>query len=201
MCKIGVLVSGRGTNLQALLDAQNEGNLGGEVVLVVSNRSGAKGLERARAAGIKTEVLTRLHYPDKDEYDAKLIEVLIENNIDLVVLAGFMRILTERFILAFENKIINIHPSLLPAFKGVRAQWQAVDYGVKISGCTTHFVDRDIDAGPIIMQRAVPVASDDDGDSLAERILEHEHEILVESVRLFCENRLEIRGRKVIIKE
>ncbi len=201
MSRVGVLISGRGTNLQALIDAQLRGELGGQIAIVISNKSSAKGLKRAKAAGIKTEVVTKIKYPDREEFDSKLVSILNENNVDLVVLAGFMRILSRVFISAFENRIINVHPSLLPSFKGVRAQWQAIDFGVKVSGCTTHFVNLDMDAGPIILQKSVEILPDDDGESLSMRILEHEHDILVKSVRLFNEGKLKVVGRKVLVME
>ncbi len=201
MKRIGVLISGRGTNLQALIDAQSRGELGGEVVIVISNKSKAQGLERARRAGIKTEIITKKDYPVREEHDRAVVKVLQEHEVDLVVLAGYMRILTEEFINAFPNRIINVHPSLLPAFKGLKAQWQAVEYGVKVSGCTTHFVVPDMDAGPIILQTAVPVYDDDTGETLAERTLPEEHKILVRSVRLFCEDKLRVEGRRVRILE
>ncbi|RLI48587.1 MAG: phosphoribosylglycinamide formyltransferase [Candidatus Thorarchaeota archaeon] len=201
MKRIGVLISGRGTNLQALIDAQQRGELGGEIVIVISNKSKAMGLERARKAGINTEIITKKQYPVREDHDRAVVEALKAHRVDLVVLAGYMRILTEVFIDAFRDRIINVHPSLLPAFKGVKAQWQAVEYGVKVSGCTTHFVTLDMDAGPIILQKAVPVFDDDTGETLAERILPEEHRILVRSVRLFCEDKLVIEGRRVRILE
>ncbi len=201
MIRIGVLISGRGSNLQTLIDAQSRSDFAGEIVVVISNKSKAQGLERAKKAGIKTEIVTKTRYPTREDFDRKTIEILIENNIDLVVLAGYMRMLTKAFFDVFQDRIINVHPSLLPSFRGVNAQWQAVDYGVRFSGCTTHFVTLEMDAGPIIKQTVVPVKPDDTGESLAMRILPEEHMILVESVRLFCEDKLEIIGRKVIIKE
>ncbi|NWF94916.1 MAG: phosphoribosylglycinamide formyltransferase [Candidatus Thorarchaeota archaeon] len=201
MKRIGVLISGRGTNLQALIDAQAEDNLGGEIVIVISNKSNALGLERATKAGIRTEVVTKLDYPEREDHDRRVVELLRECNVDLVVLAGYMRILTSVLVDAYKNRIINIHPSLLPAFKGVDAQKQALEYGVKITGCTTHFVDLDMDAGPIILQTSVPVMNDDTEETLAERILIEEHKILVRSVRLFCQDRLRLQGRRVLVEE
>ncbi len=201
MSRVGVLISGRGTNLQALIDAQEQGTLGGKLVVVISNKRSAKGLQRAERAGIKTEIVTKKEYPIREDFDRQLIKILRDYEVDLIVLAGFMRILTLTFISEFENRIINVHPSLLPAFKGVNAQWQAVDFGVRVSGCTTHFVTLEMDSGPIICQKAVPVLPDDDGESLSMRILNEEHMILVESVRLFCEGKLKVEGQKVIITE
>jgi phosphoribosylglycinamide formyltransferase-1 len=140
-------------------------------------------------------------HPNREEFDEQMIWILEEVNVDLVVLAGYMRILGDELINTYPNRIINVHPSLLPAFKGVKAQWQAVDHGVKIAGCTTHFVTHEMDSGPIILQKSVPVFDDDTGDTLASRILPHEHTILVRSVRLFCEERLQVEERIVGISE
>ena len=201
MRRIGVLVSGRGSNLQALLDAESRGELSGQIVVVISNKSQAFALERARKIGIQTVLIIKSEFPNRESFDEQVAEVLRCYKVDLVVLAGYMRILTKQFIDEFQNRIINVHPSLLPAFKGVKAQWQAVGFGVRVSGCTTHFVTFEMDAGPIIMQKAVPVFPDDTGEILSERILPEEHRILVKSVRLFCENKLRIEGRQVIIEE
>ncbi|TFG14623.1 phosphoribosylglycinamide formyltransferase [Candidatus Thorarchaeota archaeon] len=200
MKRIAVLISGRGTNLQALIDAESRGELAGKIAVVVSNKSKAQGLKRASKAGIKTEIVTKVDFPQREEHDRKVVEVLESNGVDLVVLAGYMRLLSEAFVSSFESRIINVHPSLLPAFKGLKAQWQAVEYGVRISGCTTHFVDLKMDAGPIILQKTVPVEENDTGEILANRILPFEHEILVKSVNLFCEDRLRVAGRKVAIE-
>ncbi|MEM2143044.1 MAG: phosphoribosylglycinamide formyltransferase [Candidatus Thorarchaeota archaeon] len=200
MKRIGVLISGRGTNLQALIDAERRGDLPGKIVVVISNKSKALGLERAERAGIKTEVVTKIDYPERVDHDRRVAEILEENGVDLVVLAGYMRIITNELIDRFPNRIINIHPSLLPAFKGVDAQAQALEYGVRISGCTTHFVTEDPDGGPIILQAAVEVLQDDTVETLSDRILKEEHRILVESVRLFCEDRLTVEGRRVRIR-
>lgn len=201
MKRIGVLITGRGTNLQALIDAQICGELGGEIVVVLSNKAKALGLERARKAKIPTEIVTKKLHSNRAEFDKRVMQVLERYNVDLVVLAGYMRILGDEFINSYHNRIINIHPSLLPSFKGVRAQWQAVDHGVKITGCSTHFVTHEMDSGPIILQKSVPVFDNDTGETLAKRILLHEHTILVKSVRLFCEDRLRINDRRVIIIE
>jgi phosphoribosylglycinamide formyltransferase-1 len=201
MKRIGVLISGRGTNLQALIDAQIRNELGGKIVIVLSNKTKALGLKRAVKVGIPTEIVTKKLYPDRVKFDQKVMEVLEQCRTDLIVLAGYMRILGEEFINTYPNKIINVHPSLLPAFKGEKAQWQAVDHGVKIAGCTTHFVTNEMDNGPIILQKSVPVFNEDTGETLARRILPHEHTILVRSVRFFCEDRLRVEDRKVIIME
>ncbi len=197
--RIAVLISGRGTNLQALIDAQREGRLSGELVIVISNNPGAHGLERARKAGIETRVIPHQEYASREEHDKAILGVLREKEIDLVVLAGYMRLLTSLFVREYQNRIINIHPALLPAFPGLHAQKQALDYGVRVSGCTTHFVDEGADTGPIILQKVVPVYQWDTEESLAARILEKEHEILVDSVNLFCEGKLIVMGRKVFI--
>ena len=201
MRRIGVLVSGRGSNFQALLDAESHGELSGQIVVVISNKSRALALERARKVNIPTVLITRSEFPDGHEFDEQVAETLRCYKVDLVVLAGYMRMFTKRFIEEFQSRIINVHPSLLPAFKGVKAQWQAVEYGAKVSGCTTHFVTFEMDDGPIIIQKAVPVFPDDTGEALSERILPEEHIILVKSVRLYCENKLRINGRQVTIRE
>ncbi|MFW9850841.1 MAG: phosphoribosylglycinamide formyltransferase [Candidatus Thorarchaeota archaeon] len=201
MSRVGVLISGRGTNLQALIDAEKHGNLAGSIVLVISNKNEAQGLLRARNAGIDTRTVLNSKYPAREEHEREIIQILREHDVDLVVLAGYMRILSDIFLKEFENKIINIHPSLLPSFKGINAQGQAVEHGVRYSGCTTHFVNADMDDGPIILQAVVPVNFNDTSESLADKILKEEHRILVESVNLFCQDRLEIRDRKVIIRE
>ena len=201
MKQIGVLISGRGTNLQALIDAQKRNELGGEIVLVISNKTNALGLERARKAKISTKVITKKQYPERDKFDRKVLEILEEFNIDLIVLAGYMRILGNEFIKEYPNRIINVHPSLLPAFKGVKAQWQAIEHGVKVTGCTTHFVNDEMDNGPIILQKSVPILDNDTGETLANRILPNEHAILVKSVRLFCEEKLQVEDRRVIIND
>ena len=201
MRRIGVLVSGRGSNLQALLDAESRGELSGQIVVVISNKSQAFALERARKVGVQTILVTKAEFPDREMFDEQVTEILRSYKVDLVVLAGYMRMFTAQFINEFQGRIINVHPSLLPAFKGVRAQWQAIEYGAKVSGCSTHFVTLDMDAGPIIMQKAVPILSDDTGETLAQRILPEEHRILVKSVRLFCEDKLKINDREVTIRE
>ncbi|MHA2424603.1 MAG: phosphoribosylglycinamide formyltransferase [Candidatus Thorarchaeota archaeon] len=201
MSRVGVLISGRGTNLQALIDAEKNGELAGTVVLVISNKSEAQGLLRAQSAGIDMRTVTKTDFPIREEHDKQVVQILQEFDVDLVVLAGYMRILTDTFLSEFENRIINVHPSILPSFKGVKAQWQAVEHGVRYAGCTTHFVNADMDDGPIILQAIVKVEQNDTGEGLADRILIEEHRILVESVNLFCEGRLSIDGRKVIIRE
>lgn len=200
MSRIGVLVSGRGSNLQALLDAQAAGRLGGEVVVVISNHAGVPALERAAAVGVPTVVLERDAFPTRKAQHLAIAETLAAHGVDLVVLAGFDRIVHPEVVRRYEGRILNVHPSLLPAFAGgLHAQADALAYGVKIAGCTVHFVTDDVDAGPIVLQAAVPVLDDDTVESLSARILAEEHRILPEAVRLFSEGRLRIEGRRVRI--
>lgn len=196
--RIGVLASGRGTNLQAMIVSIQGGDLSAEIAIVISDNWDAMALERARMANIPTIYVKP---GKKSEFERDVINILEENNVELIVLAGFMRILSPNFVNHFPLKIINIHPSLLPSFPGLEAQRQALEYGVKITGCTVHFVNEMVDAGPIILQEAVPVYDDDTVESLSDRILEKEHKILVEAVRLFSENKLEVSGRRVFINE
>ena len=197
--KIGVIVSGRGSNLQSIIDHIAEGKLNVEVVVVVSDHKDAFALERAAKAGIPTAEVERKGCKDKEEFEDKIDAALREKGAELVVLAGFMRILTGHFISRWEHKIINIHPALLPSFKGLDAQGQAVDYGVKVAGCTVHFVDEGTDTGPIILQKVVPVLDDDTEETLAERILVEEHKALPEAIRLWADGKLTIKGRKVYV--
>ena len=197
MLNIGVLISGGGTNLQAIIDETKSGGINGTVKLVISNKEDAYGLERARLSKIKA-----VYETDED----KIIELLKENNIDLIVLAGYLKIITPKFVDEFRNKIINIHPSLIPSFcgkgyYGEKVHQGVIDYGAKVTGATVHFVDEGADTGAIIMQEDVNVEQDDDAKSLAKRVLEVEHRILKESIRLFCENKLSIQGRRVFINE
>ena len=197
MLNIGVLISGGGTNLQAIIDETKSGGINGTVKLVISNKEDAYGLERARLSKIKA-----VYETDED----KIIELLKENNIDLIVLAGYLKIITPKFVDEFRNKIINIHPSLIPSFcgkgyYGEKVHQGVIDYGAKVTGATVHFVDEGADTGAIIMQETVNVEQDDDAKSLAKRVLEVEHRILKESIRLFCENKLRIQGRRVFINE
>ena len=197
--KIGVVVSGRGSNLQSIIDHIAEGKLNVEIAVVVSDHREAFALERAAKAGIPTAVVERKGCKDKAEFEDKIDAALRDKGAEVVVLAGFMRILTGHFISRWENKIINIHPALLPSFKGVDAQGQAVDYGVKIAGCTVHFVDEGTDTGPIILQKAVPVFDDDTEETLAARILIEEHKALPEAIQLWADGKLTIKGRKVFV--
>ena len=197
--KIGVVVSGRGSNLQSIIDHIAEGKLNVEIAVVVSDHKEAFALERAAKAGIPTAVVERKGCKDKAEFEDKIDAALREAGAEVVVLAGFMHILTGHFISRWEHKIINIHPALLPSFKGVDAQGQAVDYGVKIAGCTVHFVDEGTDTGPIILQKAVPVFDDDTEETLAARILIEEHKALPEAIQLWADGKLTIKGRKVYV--
>ena len=197
MLNIGVLISGGGTNLQAIIDETKSGGINGTIKLVISNKENAYGLESARLSGIKAVYETN---------EDKIIGLLKENNIDLIVLAGYLKIITPKFVDEFRNKIINIHPSLIPSFcgkgyYGEKVHQGVIDYGAKVTGATVHFVDEGADTGAIIMQEAVNVEQDDDAKSLAKRVLEVEHRILKESIRLFCENKLSIQGRRVFINE
>ena len=197
--KIGVVVSGRGSNLQSIIDHIAEGKLTVEIAVVVSDHKEAFALERAAKAGIPTAVVERKGCKDKAEFEDKIDAALREAGAEVVVLAGFMRILTGHFISRWEHKIINIHPALLPSFKGLDAQGQAVDYGVKVAGCTVHFVDEGTDTGPIILQKVVPVLDDDTEETLAARILKEEHKALPEAIQLWADGKLTIKGRKVYV--
>jgi phosphoribosylglycinamide formyltransferase-1 len=198
MLDLGVLISGRGSNLQAILDAIAQGRLDARVRVVVSNVAGAAGLERAAQARVPTEVISH-RGRDRQSFDEALVARLRAAEVSWVVLAGFMRIVTPVFLRAFPDRVINIHPSLLPAFPGVDAQAQALAHGVKVSGCTVHLVTEGVDAGPIIAQAAVPVLPGDDRDALAERILAREHETLVQALQYAAEHRLHVVNGRVAI--
>jgi len=197
--KIGVLASGRGSNLQAVIDAVESGEIEAEIVVVVSDRKDAKALERARKHNIEAVFIDPSESLTRNEYDQKIVSCLRKRWVDLVLLAGYMRIIGMDFIETYRNRILNIHPALLPSFPGLHAQSQALEYGVKVSGCTVHFVDERVDHGPIILQETVPVLEDDTEDSLAARILEREHKIYPHAVKLFCEGKLKVDGRSVRI--
>jgi phosphoribosylglycinamide formyltransferase-1 len=198
---IGVLVSGRGSNLQAILDAIDTKHIKGNISVVISDKSDIYALERLKGKTIASKIVLRADYTSKEEFEDHLIQVLIDHNVELVVLAGFLRVLGSKFIQEFNNRIINIHPSLLPAFPGLHSPKQALDYGVKFAGCTVHYVNEEVDGGPIIMQSVVPVLPEDDEDSLASRILVEEHQILTKAVQLHIEDRLKLNGRIVTITE
>jgi phosphoribosylglycinamide formyltransferase-1 len=193
---LGVLISGRGSNLQAIIDAIAAGRLRAAIAVVISNVAGAAGLERARAAGIETLVLPHSHHATRADYDRRLIETLRGHRVNLVCLAGFMRLLSPDFIEAFPNQILNIHPSLLPAFPGLHAQRQAFEYGVKMTGATVHFVDASLDAGPIILQSAVPVLDTDTVERLAARVLDEEHRLYPQAIQLVLDGGWRIEGRR-----
>ena len=197
--KAGVLVSGRGSNLQAVLDRIADGYLPLEIGVVISDKADAYALERAANVGIKTVVVARKGCASKEEFEDRIHAALVEAGCELVVLAGFMRILSGNFVSKWHNKIINIHPALLPSFPGLDGQGQALEYGVKFTGCTVHFVDEGTDTGPIILQKVVPVLDDDTHDTLAARILEQEHKAMPEALKLWAEGKLVIEGRKVKI--
>jgi phosphoribosylglycinamide formyltransferase-1 len=195
---LGVLISGRGSNLQAIVDAIAAGRLEARIGVVISNRPEAAGLDWARRAGIEAVCLGHRGYPSREAYDATLVEELRRRDVGLVCLAGFMRLLGPAFIDAFPNAILNIHPSLLPAFPGLEAQQQAWAHGVKVSGATVHLVDRDLDAGPIVLQRAVPVLDDDTAGSLAARILAEEHRLYPEAISLVLAGGWRVEGRRFL---
>ena len=192
MTTLGILVSGSGTNLQAILDAVASGRLRTKIGVVLSNVATAKALDRAKAAGVETAVVDHKAYPSREAFDASVVEVLRAKGVDCVVLAGFMRLVTPVLLDAFKNRVVNIHPALLPAFPGVHGQKQALDYGVRVSGCTVHFVDAGMDTGPIIAQATVPVLDDDTEDTLKARILEQEHALLPEVLQWISDGRVEV---------
>jgi len=199
--RLAVLASGRGSNLEAIMESIEIGKLRAEIVSVVSDNADAKALEKAQSRGIATTVISTRNFRTRQDYDDALAKVIEDAGVDYVVLAGFMRILGNGFVRRFRNRIINIHPSLLPAFPGVNAQAQALDYGVKVSGCTVHFVDEGMDTGPVIAQTAVPVYEDDTADSLSQRILVQEHKLLPRVLQMLSEGRVEVSQRKVSIKQ
>lgn len=203
MLKLAVFASGRGTNLQAIIEATGakDGQLAGlaEIALVVADRRSAYALERAKAHGIQTAVLRPRDFPDREAHDRAIAELLEREGVQLLCLAGYMRLFTPAFIARYAGRIINVHPALLPAFPGLDVQRKALEHGVKVSGCTVHFVDEGTDTGPIIIQRAVPVLEDDTVETLSHRILEQEHVAYVAAIRLYAQGRLRIEGRVVRI--
>jgi phosphoribosylglycinamide formyltransferase-1 len=196
---IGVLVSGSGTNLQAIIDHIEAKRLDAKIEVVLSNKADAYGLVRAENHGIATEVLDHKQFPSREAYDQAIVDLLRARGVDLVVLAGFMRLLSPVFVKAYSNRIMNIHPALLPAFPGLHVQKKAVDHGVRFSGCTVHFVNEECDEGPIIIQAVVPVFPDDSEESLATRILKQEHRIYPRAIQLYAEGRLRVEGRRVLV--
>ena len=199
--KIAVLASGSGSNLQAIIDEIKSGFLPVELALVLSDKPQAYALQRAKAAGVPTKVLLPADFASREDYDAELVRLLKASGAEAVALAGYMRLVTPVFLQAFPHRVLNIHPALLPSFPGLHGQRQAFEYGVKVAGCTVHFVDEGMDSGPIILQAPVPVLEDDDADSLAARIIEQEHIIYPLALRLLAEGKLHIEGRRVRIAE
>jgi len=196
--RIGVLLSGRGSNFEALAESAAAGRIpNAEMAIVISNREGAPGIVRAKTRGIATRVIPSKGL-EREVYDRLVAAVLDEHQVDLICLAGYMRLLSPYFVAKFPNRILNIHPSLLPSFPGLESQRQALEYGVKLAGCTVHFVDENLDAGPIIVQAVVPVKDDDTEASLSERILTEEHRIYSEAVRIVLEGKYKIAGRRVL---
>jgi len=195
--RIGVLLSGRGSNFEALAESIAAGRIpNAEIAMVISNREGAPGIERAKARRIATRVIPSKGL-ERETYDRQVAAVLDQHKVDLICLAGYMRLLSPYFVAKFPNRILNIHPSLLPSFPGLESQRQALEYGVKLAGCTVHFVDENLDAGPIIVQAVVPVKDEDTEASLSERILKEEHRIYSEAVRIVLEGKFKIAGRRV----
>jgi phosphoribosylglycinamide formyltransferase-1 len=197
--RIAVLASGRGSNFQAIIEAIRREQIPATCVALITDNPEAYAIERAKKAGISVKVIDYSSFQSRETYEQALLSAMQEVNADLFVLAGYMRILGDDIVRSFAGKMMNIHPALLPSFTGLHAQLQALKYGVRVSGCTVHFVDESLDCGPIILQRCVAVLDGDDEDSLAERILKHEHQCLPEAIRLFCEGKLTIDGRIVRI--
>jgi len=197
MKRLAILLSGRGSNFEAIADSIQQGRLPARIEVVVSNLSSAAGLERARRRGLKTLILPSRGVA-REDYDRSLVYELKRHRVDLICLAGFMRILSPLFVRSFPNRILNIHPSLLPAFPGLRPQRQALEYGVRFSGCTVHFVDEGVDSGPILLQAAVPVLESDDEESLAARILAEEHRLYPRAIGMLVRNEVRLEGRRVV---
>jgi len=196
---IGVLISGSGTNLQSIIDAIEAKMLDAKIEVVLSNKADAFGLERAKRHGIATEFVDHKAYSSREAYDQAVVELLCRRGVELVVLAGFMRLLSPVFIKAYSNRIMNIHPALLPAFPGLHVQKKAVEHGVRFAGCTVHFVNEECDEGPIIIQAVVPVFAEDTEETLAARILTQEHRIYPRAIQLYAEGRLKVSGRRVLV--
>ncbi|RUM29959.1 MAG: phosphoribosylglycinamide formyltransferase [Aquifex sp.] len=201
MLKIGVLVSGRGSNLQAIIDSIESGKLNASIEVVISDNPKAYALERCKKHRVDYQIIEMKNSPSRRDFEEKIAEILKSKNVELVVLAGFMRILSGHFLKYFPHRVINIHPSLIPAFQGMHAQRQALDFGAKFTGCTVHIVDESVDGGPVIIQAVVPVLPEDTEDTLAQRILKWEHKILPQAIQWFAEERVIIEGRKVFIKD
>lgn len=200
MLTIGVLASGRGSNFQSIIDNIKSGYINAKIAVLITENANAYAIERAKNNNIETLVLIPKNFPDRDSYYKHIADELKKRSVDLVILAGFMRVAGKPLIERFKDRIMNIHPALLPSFPGLHGQKQALEYGVKIAGCTVHFVDEGVDTGPIIIQSAVPAYEDDTEDMLSERILKEEHRIFPLAVKLFAEGRLKVKGRKVFIE-
>ncbi len=200
MVRLGVLVSGRGSNLQAIINSIEKGLLDASVEVVISDNPDAYALERCRNHNIHNVVVSRKDFSSKEEFELGLVKALRDREVELVVLAGFMRILGRTFIESFKDRVINIHPSLIPSFQGLHAQRQAVEFGAKFSGCTVHIVDESVDGGPVIVQAVVPLLPTDTEETLAERILTYEHKILPQAIQWFAEGRIKLEGRKVFVE-
>jgi phosphoribosylglycinamide formyltransferase 1 len=198
--RVAILLSGRGSNFEALYHRSLNNDANFEIAVVISDKQEARGLERARQLGLDAYHVSPRELKPKEAYEQKILEILDSRRVELVCLAGYMRIAGETLLSGYKGRIMNIHPALLPAFPGLKAQQQALDYGVKISGCTVHFVDAGVDTGPIILQKSVPVEENDSEESLSERILAEEHQLYSRAVTLFFQNRLKIRGRRIIIE-
>lgn len=199
--RIMVLISGRGSNFMKIHDAILTGRIDADVALVFSNKEDAPGLRIAKERGLETLYLNPKLYAEKEEYDREIVREARKRSVDLICLAGYMRLLTPAFCVEFKNRIMNIHPALLPSFPGLHVQQKAIEWGVRFSGCTVHFVAAEVDMGPIVLQAAVPVLQDDTEETLSARILVEEHKIYPEAVRLFFEGKIEVRGRRVFIRE
>ena len=198
---IGVLVSGSGTNLQSIIDNSEKGLLDADIKVVISNNPDSYALERSKKHNIPAVLIEQGDFKNREGFDRKMIEVLNSYSVELVAMAGFMRVLSPAFLKAFPMRVINIHPAILPSFPGLHGQQQAFDYGVKFSGCSVHFADEGVDTGPIIIQAVVPVYDDDTEDSLSERILKEEHKIYSQAIQLYAEGKLEVVSRKVLVKD
>lgn len=201
LANLGVLVSGSGSNLQSIIDQIEKGTLPARIRVVISNTHGAFALERAKKHAIPAVVLDHGGHASREDYDRRLVETLNAHEVDLVVLAGFMRVLSPFFLRAFPMRVVNIHPALLPSFPGTHGQKKAFDYGVKFSGCTVHFADEGVDTGPIIIQAVVPVYDSDTEETLAQRILKEEHRIYPQAIKLWAEGKLVVEGRKVRVTD
>jgi len=200
LTNIAVLVSGNGTNLQAIIDSVNKGYIPARIAVVLSDEKKAFALERARKAAIETVTLDKKDYKKREDFDREIVKHLKKRNVELVVLAGFMRLLSPYFIKEYRNRIINIHPALLPSFKGSHGVKDAIDHGVKVTGVTVHFVDEHLDNGPIILQRTVEIKEDDTEETLLERVHKEEHKAYPEAIKLFAEGKIRIEGGKTVIK-